>query len=121
MRSLLSFGRARGTAARIVDGRRVGAAGAVGLPVRGRLWDVRAALVLVAAALGALLVFSAPALAAAPEAPEISVETPVPAHSATVRGVLDPKNSGEAGTYEFLYAEGKAGCAGAPKCLNLPV
>jgi hypothetical protein len=56
-----------------------------------------------------------PALAAAPEAPEVSVESPVAATAAVLHGVLNPKAAGEAGSYEFLYREGDAGCAGGGK------
>ena len=67
-----------------------------------------------AAVLGALAVASAPALAAPLEAPELTVES-VTAVSATLHGVLDPMTESEAGTYEFLYKQGKAGCAGGTK------
>ena len=60
---------------------------------------------------------AASALAAAPETPEVSVELPAPATTATVHGVLNPGVEGapgtyEQGTYEFLYKQGKAGCEG---------
>jgi hypothetical protein len=62
---------------------------------------------------GALLLCSALALAAAPEAPEVTVESPVPATTAIVHGVLNPHAAGEAGTYEFLYKASKTGeCKG---------
>ncbi len=68
------------------------------------------------------LVWSAvPALAAAPETPEVSVEGLVyPTTTATVHGVLNPGVEGvpgtyEVGTYEFLYRKGKAGCEGEGK------
>ena len=62
------------------------------------------------------LVWSAvPALAAAPETPEVSVESPAQATTATLRGVLNPQASGEAGSYEFLYKEGTTGCVGGAK------
>jgi hypothetical protein len=61
---------------------------------------------------GALLVFSASALAAAPEAPTLTVEEPVHATDAIVHGVLDPTKEGapgtfEMGTYQFLYKASK--------------
>ncbi len=66
---------------------------------------------------GWLMWSAVPALAAAPETPEVSVELPVPATTATVHGVLNPGVEGapgtdELGTYEFLYKQGKAGCEG---------
>jgi hypothetical protein len=60
---------------------------------------------------GVLVLASAPALAAPLEAPELTVES-VTASSATLHGVLNPLKASEAGTYEFLYKQGKAGCAG---------
>ena len=53
---------------------------------------------------------AAPALAAAPETPEISVGSPVQATTATVLGVLNPNAMSEAGSYEFLYKQGNTGC-----------
>jgi hypothetical protein len=64
---------------------------------------------------GWLVWASVPALAAAPEAPEVSVEASVQATTATVHGVLNPHAAGEAGSYEFLYKEGNAGCVGGSK------
>ena len=66
-----------------------------------------------------------PAVAAAPEAPEVSVELPVGASSALVRGVLNPGVEGgpgsyELGTYEFLYKQGKASCEGEGKAPASP-
>ena len=72
------------------------------------------------ALLGALLLSSAPALAAAPEAPELKVGVPVPATTAMLHGVLNPLKAGEAGIYEFLYKQGKAGCAGGGKAPEPP-
>ena len=72
------------------------------------------------------LVWSAvPALAVAPEAPEVSVEALVPPTTAVVHGVLNPGVEGapgtyEVGTYEFLYKEGKAGCEGEDKAPASP-
>lgn len=65
----------------------------------------------VVCACAAFLTCSAPALAAALETPQLSVES-ITASSATLHGVLSPSKAGEAGTYEFLYKEGKAGCTG---------
>ncbi len=53
-----------------------------------------------------------PALAVAPEAPEVSVQSPVAATTTVLHGVLNPNAVGEAGSYEFLYREGDAGCEG---------
>ena len=72
------------------------------------------------------LVWSAvPALAVAPETPEVSVEALVPPTTATVHGVLNPGVEGapgtyELGTYEFLYKQGKAGCEGEGKAPASP-
>ncbi len=74
---------------------------------------------------GVLVFWSAAALAAAPETPEVSVELPVPAMTATVHGVLNPGVEGgpgtyELGTYEFLYKQGEAGCEGEGKAPASP-
>jgi hypothetical protein len=66
---------------------------------------------------GALLLSSAPALAAAPEAPTVTVGSPVRATEATVYGILDPglvggPGSYETGAYQFLYKKGAASCEG---------
>ena len=72
------------------------------------------------------LVWSAvPALAAAPETPEVSVEALVPSTTAVVHGVLNPGVEGapgtyELGTYEFLYKQGKVGCEGEGKAPASP-
>ncbi len=72
------------------------------------------------------LVWSAvPALAVAPETPEVSVEALVPSTTAVVNGVLNPGVEGapgtyELGTYEFLYKQGKAGCVGEGKAPASP-
>jgi hypothetical protein len=71
--------------------------------------------------LGAFLLCSTPALAAAPEAPEVTVETPVPATTAIVHGVLNPNAAGEPGTYEFIYKASKAGvCTGGSHAPETP-
>jgi hypothetical protein len=67
----------------------------------------------------ALLLWSAPALAAAPETPEVTVQAPVHATEATFHGVLDPGGGGELGTYEFVYKEG-AKCEGGTKVPESP-
>jgi hypothetical protein len=71
------------------------------------------------AAVAGLAFGAVPALAAAPEAPTLSVEAPVHASEAILRGVLDPGKEGAAGTfetgvYEFLYSEGTS-CEGGSK------
>jgi hypothetical protein len=65
-----------------------------------------------------MALWSAPALAAAPEIPELSVEAhvpspPSPSTEAVLHGVLNPNAIAlsEAGSYEFLYKAG-ATCAG---------
>ncbi len=62
-----------------------------------------------------LLFASAPALAAAPETPEVTVES-VTATTASFHGVLNPVEALEpnnrGGTYKFLYKASKTGCAG---------
>jgi hypothetical protein len=84
---------------------------------RGLHRSVLAALVAVCALTGGLAFASAPALAAAPEVSEVTVESPVPATSAKLSGVLNAaaKSPVEAGSYEFLYAKGNAGCTGGSK------
>ena len=61
------------------------------------------------------LAFStAPALAVAPETPEVTVETPIHATTATFHGVLNPGTLLEppqSGTYKFLYKAGET-CTG---------
>jgi hypothetical protein len=68
------------------------------------------------ALLGALLLSSAPALAAAPETPTLTVEAPVHATTATFLGVLNPGTLLEppqSGTYKFLYRASLTECTGA--------
>jgi hypothetical protein len=75
------------------------------------------ALIALLVCVAGCLLASASALAAAPEAPEVSVES-VTAFAVTFHGVLNPKEAAEpnnlGGTYRFLYREAsaKAGCAG---------
>jgi streptogramin lyase len=63
------------------------------------------ALVLAISILSAALVFAAPTMAAPPEAPEVTVESPVNINEANLHGVLNPKKAGEPGEYQFLYKE----------------
>jgi hypothetical protein len=79
-------------------------------------------LIFLCALIGVLLVSSAPALAAAPEAPEVTVESPVHAETANLRGILNPnaKAPSEAGTYEFLYKASKTECEGGGKAPESP-
>ena len=68
----------------------------------------RAAVLALSAVVAALLFASAPALAAAPEPPELTVASPVAASEASFLGVLNPNATEptEGGTYQFLYAAG---------------
>ena len=101
MRSLLSLGRARGAAAKTVDGRGVVATG----------WSVRGAAFVLT--LGVSLAISAPALAATPETPETGHASAVTANTATLEGgVLNPNAAGEAGEYEYLYKASETECEG---------
>src|SRR5580698_9525662 len=52
---------------------------------------------------GGLFSIASPAFAAPPEAPEVTVETPVNINEATLHGVLNPNKAGEPGEYQFLY------------------
>ena len=52
---------------------------------------------------GGLVFSSAPALAAPPETPETVEANPIAATTATLHGVLNPGNTGEAGSYDFSY------------------
>ena len=68
----------------------------------------------------ALTLGSAPALAAAPETPELKVES-VTTSTATFNGVLSPKSTGELGsTYQFLYRVSKTECKGESKAPEPP-
>jgi FlaG/FlaF family flagellin (archaellin) len=64
------------------------------------------------------LFMAAPALAVAPEVPELTVEDTTaavgtPSIEARLHGVLNPKALGEAGTYQFFYKASKTGaCEG---------
>jgi hypothetical protein len=74
------------------------------------------AFLLPALTLTALALTATPALAAAPEAPTLTVEAPVHATEAVLHGILNPGLVGEPGTfemgeYEFLYKAG-ATCTG---------
>ncbi len=68
-------------------------------------------------ALLAALLLPAVSYASAPEAPELAVQSPVHATSATLEGVLHPGaeagSATEGGTYWILYRESASGCAGA--------
>ncbi len=64
---------------------------------------------------------SAAAFAAAPEAPEVTVESPVAATTATLHGVLNPGKAGEEGTYVFLYKASTTGeCEGGSQAPEVP-
>jgi hypothetical protein len=47
-----------------------------------------------------------------PEPPEASKVVPVTATEATLKGVLNPRHAGEAGTYEFVYQQSASECQG---------
>ena len=85
----------------------------------------RRLLLFTPAALLALLATGAPpALAATPETPEMSVQAPVHATTATFLGILNPGKEGgfgtfEAGTYEFISKQG-ASCEGGSKAPSSP-
>jgi hypothetical protein len=69
--------------------------------------------------LGCLIFGAVPVFAAAPEAPEVSVEDSTavvgsPSSEVLLRGVLNPGGPGEAGTYQFFYKASKLKvCKGA--------
>jgi hypothetical protein len=59
-----------------------------------------------------VLLFSAPALAAAPEPPVAAVNgATVTARTVTLEGTLNPKAAGDPGEYEFLYEASATDCA----------
>ena len=68
------------------------------------------------------LLLAAPALAAAPEAPETLNPGPVDATEATLHGILNPNATApsEAGTYEFLYKKASPTCEGESKAPASP-
>jgi hypothetical protein len=78
----------------------------------------RALFSLPALVLASLAFTPAPALAAAPETPELTVEThvpspPSPSTEAVLRGVLNPNAAGVVGTYQFFYKVSQTGaCEG---------
>jgi hypothetical protein len=83
--------------------------------------NVRRMVAMGLAALGVVLgrglfVFSASALAVAPETPELTVEAPVHATSAVFHGVLNPKEAlvpnNMGGTYKFPYRASPMECTG---------
>jgi hypothetical protein len=94
----------------VVSGQRITRA-VVSMPI---FLAVRFALTLLLAFATALVLSVAPALAAAPEAPEVSIEHPVHSTRATFLGVLNPHTAaGEVGSYKFLYkASTTKECAG---------
>jgi hypothetical protein len=62
--------------------------------------------------LAGVLLCSAPAMAAAPEPPEATVNgATVTATTATLEGTLNPKAAGDPGEYEFLYEASATECA----------
>jgi hypothetical protein len=79
-----------------------------------------AGLALCGALAGSLIFTTAPALAAAPEPPEVTVQLPVKATEATFHGFLNPKAPGKLGTYEFLYKQSPSECTGGSKAPASP-
>ncbi len=76
-------------------------------------------------ALVGVFVWSAPALAAPPEAPALVSVEGVKASEATLLGVLNPGKEGvagtyELGTYEFLYAKSSTTCEGESRAPESP-
>jgi hypothetical protein len=72
----------------------------------------RVLLSVFALALAALALIATPAIAAAPETPELTVK-PIFASIAVFNGVLSPKGKVPAeGTYKFLYSASKTECVG---------
>lgn len=69
------------------------------------------------ALVGMLWFVVAPSLAAAPEAPyaEVFSRQATPAEEVVLRGILYPHETGEPGSYEFLYAQSATECAGESK------
>jgi hypothetical protein len=78
-----------------------------GVPLRRRALVIVAAL---ATTLGVVAFTAAPALAAAPETPVTETPNPIAATTATLKGVLNPNETGEAGTYEFVYRPSSSEC-----------
>jgi hypothetical protein len=76
-----------------------------------------------ALSLSALAFTAAPALAAAPETPQVTApcEECVSATEAPVEGTLNPAKEGEPGeTYEFVYRQSATECKGAGEVATLP-
>ncbi len=73
---------------------------------------------LLAAVIALFCVSPTPALAAAPEPPELTIAQPVASTSATFLGVLQPAATepAEPGEYRFLYKQGSE-CSGASETL----
>jgi hypothetical protein len=77
------------------------------------------------ALIGGLLFTAAPAPAAPPEAPTLTVEAPTKANEEIVNGVLNPGKVGAAGTYEldeyqFLYKASATECKGGSSAPTPP-
>jgi len=73
-------------------------------------------------ALFAVLALAAAPAFAAPEAPEVVVQSPVPAKTATFDGVASPKATepNEGGTYEFFYKASQTECLGGAHAPESP-
>jgi hypothetical protein len=96
----------------------VRAFGGTGAPKssQGTSAPVRLILAILTTTLATLAFTAAPALAAAPETPVLSLALPVHSTEATLNGVLNPAGvTPEAGTYEFLYKKASALCTGEGK------
>jgi hypothetical protein len=80
-------------------------------PLRGKGSGARSVLLLVPVLVVAILAFvAAPALAAAPETPASEEVLEVTAHTAKLKGVLNPGKEGELGRYWFHYAMSATAC-----------
>ena len=77
-------------------------------------------MALFCALIGCLLFASAPALAAAPEAPITEAPLGVRPTSAFFFGLLNPGKASEGGTYEFLYRASKTQCEGGSTAPEAP-
>lgn len=91
-------------------------------PVPPALSPLRRMVLITGASLGLLAFTTAPALAAAPEAPTTEPVTGITATTATFHGFLNPNalTPGEAGQYEFLYKQSASECEGASKAPEPP-
>jgi Fibronectin type III domain len=75
-------------------------------------WLPRLGLGCTAAVMAMLVYGGAGAWAAAPEIPETKPASEITGATATLHGVLNPQNTGDPGTYEFLYKASATECEG---------